>query len=208
MTAPHTEPAPHAWALPTDADDDAELASIGIVLNPNRPTGYDAAPADGEVSLDVQIGSVLRQLGRTQLDLARYALTRDAELAQVTARYARITAPLEGREKMLTAIGEHLAGQAHFPGKAKSRATAWGKFGRRVKPERVTVIDAGALLEWALEKAPTLVITTTPAPVHKVPQKVVAEYVRQTGELPPGVEHVAATDEPFVTPDLTALETA
>lgn len=193
------------FTLPTDEDDLAELASVGIRMNARVPLGYEANPgAVDDVSLDVQIGSVLRQLGRTSADRSRYVRACAAELAQVQRRYDRIMQPLVEREKMLIAIGEHLASQAHFVGKSKSRKTAYGEFGTRAQPERISIENADELLAWAEKDAPQLIQTETIIK-KKIPQARVKEFVQSTGELPPGVVQTAAFDKPFLKP-LTEIE--
>lgn len=187
--------------LLTDDEDLEELRSIGI-----DPTSDEALERVAAADLDSRISIVLRQLARVVADRERYEEAEAFEHRHVTMRYAKLRAPLLERETMLRRIGEGLAAMATFSGKAKSRATAYGSYGRRKKAAHVSIDDAKALLADALVRAPAIVETTTPEPISKVPQRAAAAFYAATKILLAGLTYTPESDEPFVAPDPIATE--
>jgi hypothetical protein len=180
MTAP-------ALALPTDADETAELAAIGVTLNqPMGPSEIDAFASD-----------LLRQMAETEADLERYNVAEHREVMRLRARYDTLRKPAGARHSLLYGAVMALAARADF-GKAKSRKVGFGSYGHRTLPLHLQVTDPAALLAWAKASSPTLVRQTVR---EDVPQKSVAAYFDRTGEVPDGVEFTAAHDVAFAKPD-------
>jgi hypothetical protein len=186
----------HEWALPTDEDDRAELAAVGIVLDtPELQFPSDAAQLDAAISV------VLRQLARTQLDIERYQAARAREHMTIDARYDRIMDPLAERVAYLESVGRQLAKEAHFPGKAKSRKVAFGSYGKRKAGGKLQIVDAETLLTWARAcDDPTQLIESKTT--ERVPHAKALEYLEATGIVPEGCEWVDEYDDPFVKPFL------
>lgn len=189
MTAP-------AWL--TDAEDDrAELASVGIILDAEE-IGFPAAVADR----DAAMSAILRQLGRAELDLERYTAAKAREHMAIDARYARITDPITQRVAWLSSLGRQLALDTEMPGKSKTRHVAYGDYGARKVPARVSIEDAKQLLAWAEVSAPDIIDEKIE---RRVLQKAAAEYFKVTGDLPPGCRYEPEHEDPVLKPDLEIL---
>jgi hypothetical protein len=201
MTGIQTAAPTDDWQLPTDDDDRAELASVGIIL-----PSHDASvqfPSDA-AQLDAAIGTLLRQLARTELDLDRFKRACAKEHEVVTARYERIMEPLQKRAGWLASVGRQMAHDAEFPGKSKSRSTAWGSYGRKKKAAHLFIEDGAALLAWAELNQPAIVDVKE---TRRVLQAGAVAYFESTGEVPPGCSFDAEHEESFVKPDLIAVAT-
>ena len=103
------------------------------------------------------------------------------------------------RVQELEAIGRDLAEHADF-GNKKSRDVGFGTYGRRKVPESVKVVDQEAAVTWLTEiLAPAAIrVKETRTVDAKEAKPIVLAHLQRTGELPPGFEHTAAHDEPFI----------
>jgi len=86
--------------------------------------------------------------------------------------------------------------------KKKSRAIPSGVIGWRQKTGGLAVIDPGALLEWARAQPVELDLVRVK---HEPNVKAIKEYAEGAGLVPPGMEAVAPSDEPFLKATGTAL---
>ena len=186
-----------AFQFLTDEDDRAELASVGIILDAAE-IGFPAADADRDAAMSM----ILRQLGRAELDLERYNAAKAREHMVIEARYARITDPVAKRVADLSVVGRQLALDTELPGKAKTRHVAFGDYGSRRVPARISIENAKELLAWAEAKAPDLVDEKIE---RRVLQKAAAEFFKAAGELPPGCKYEPEHEDPVLKPDLELL---
>lgn len=201
-----------AFLLSVLEEERAELESLGVTL---------AAP-DGSAATQDQWADALLQLeAQARADVARYQACRAAWIEQITQRYDNLIQPLVNRATLLNAAVCVLAKDADF-GRKKSRALAYGSYGRRQVPFAVTVEEPDAVLAWAQVQAPSLVRLTIQVsgdvvsacwaemtesvralfaePKMEVSKSKLKEHVKATGEEPPGVVIEAAHDEPFAKP--------
>lgn len=190
MTAP-------AWLANAEDEDRAELAAVGIILDAPE-LGFPAALADR----DAAVSAILRQMGRAALDLERYHAAKAREHMAIDARYERITASTAERLAWLTSIGRQLALETEMPGKSKTRHVAYGDYGARKVPARVSIENAKELLTWAKTSAPELVSEKVE---QRVLQGAAAEYFALTGDLPPGCRYEPEHEDPVLKPDLEIL---
>jgi phage host-nuclease inhibitor protein Gam len=196
-TARQSEP---AFALPTEADDIADLASVGIIIPPEGSDADVEFPHEA-ARLDAAISETLRQLARLQLDIARYKAAQSAEQKSVASRYARLMDPLAQRAAWLESVGKQLALEAKFEGKAKSRNVAFGSYGKRTVNEHLEVTDETALLEWADKEQKDLVDVKE---TRRVLQSAAEAFWKRTKKVPPGCTLNPEYQNPFVKPDLGA----
>lgn len=179
---------PAESVLPTEQDEWNELASIGIVLDDSTTNAQ----------LDAWASEVCRRIAEQRAEIERYNEAEAAEIARIQMRYAAMRDRHERRVQELEAIGRDLAESADF-GSKKSRDVGFGTYGRRKVPESVKVVDKDAALNWAIEHAPDAVVEKIERRVNAaVVKPAVLNVLKSTGELPPGFEHTAAHDEPFV----------
>lgn len=182
--------APAEVVLPTEQEEWDELASIGIVLQ--GPTS--------DAQLDAAASEICRRLGDAEADRARFVEAEKAEVERIKMRYAALREPVDRRIGQLEELGREVARRADF-GKKKSRTVGYGSYGRKLKKERVEIVDPAAALEFArAQKIEGAIKTeTVEKPVHKVLEPVVMEYIRKhEGEVPAGFEHIDESDEPWV----------
>jgi hypothetical protein len=188
------------FQLPTEADDIADLALVGIII-PAEGSNADVEFPHEAARLDAAISETLRQLARLQLDVARYKAAQAAEQKAVAARYARLIDPLAARAAWLESVGKQLALEAKFPGKAKSRNVAFGSYGKRTVIEHLGVTDEKALLDWAEKEDKSLVDVKE---TRRVLQGAAEAYYKRTKKVPPGCTLTPEYENPFVKPDLAA----
>jgi hypothetical protein len=199
MTAPAMQVP--AWLADSENEERAELASAGIIL----PSDSSSVQFPSEAAqLDAAIGTLLRQLAHAELDLDRFKRACAKEHEVVTARYERIMEPLQKRAAWLSSVGRQMAHDAEFPGKTKSRSTAWGSYGRKKKAAHLFIEDGTALLAWAEVNQPAIVDVKE---TRRVLQAGAVSYFESTGEVPPGCSFDAEHEESFVKPDLIAVAT-
>jgi phage host-nuclease inhibitor protein Gam len=188
------------FALPTEADDIADLASVGIIIPPEGSDADVEFPHEA-ARLDAAISETLRQLARLQLDVARYKAACANEQKAVAARYERLIDPLAKRAAWLESVGKQLALEAKFTGKSKSRNVGFGSYGRRTVNEHLSVTDEKALLEWADKEEKALVDVKE---TRRVLQSAAEAYYTRTKKVPPGCTLTPEYEKPFVNPDLAA----
>lgn len=176
-----------AFVLPTDESERLELEELlGVELTP---------PAElTDAARDAYVSDLLRALGEAEAERSRYLETKGAEIARIEMRYQARLDACAGRAQLLRdAIGE-LARIANYGPKRKSREVGFGTYGLRLVPEKITIVDANALLDFAEAMAPEIVRVQEK---RDVPHAAVKEYVKTRGDVPPGVEITPAHDEPF-----------
>jgi phage host-nuclease inhibitor protein Gam len=188
-----------AWLADAESEERAELASVGIVLDAPE-IGFPDAASDRDAAMSM----ILRQLGRAALDMERYTAAAAREHEAITARYARITDPLSERAAWLASLGRQLALETPMEGKAKTRHVAYGDFGTRKVPARVSIERAPELLAWAKLAAPELVDVKIEK-TERVLQKAAAGYFTETGDLPAGCKYEPEHEDPILKPDLELL---
>ena len=181
-----------AFKLPTDAEEDAELAALTGALE--KPTG--------DPELDAVASDALRIMIREARELERYRLSMENEISRIERRYATLGQPHKNRLLSAEDLVKECARRAQFPGKAKSRKVGYGTYGRKQKPEKVEIIDKEKLIGWLRVKDPSIIKTVTEEKVYLQDLKpvVIKHIVENEGEVPPGIEHHEATDEPFAKP--------
>lgn len=173
--------------LPTDADEAAELASIGIELQ---------HPAS-DAQLDALVSYWLGEMAAADADLARYQEALDAEIARLRLRYDAFMRPVQARRAAYEQAVCVAAERADF-GKKQSRAVGNGTYGRRRVPAALRIVDRDATLAWARQQAPHLVRQTIK---EDVLQKPLQQWFEESGEVPDGAEYVAETVTYFAKPE-------
>lgn len=141
------------------------------------------------------------------LSWLEYQLERIAELEKAMAqneavvaqamerlklRHEKVQEPLRNEKERLEAAVRGYAEvhrKALLVGKRKSRALPAGKVGWRWKPEKLEVLQKGALHVWAEERH---FIRT----VEEPDMKAIRDYFQRTGEVPEGCE-VRPPEETF-----------
>lgn len=183
-----------AFALPTDQDELAELAAVGIVFD-----GTDSLTADNAdaASYDAAASMLLRRLAAQAAETGRLVAAMKKEQQLIADHYRRLITTADAREtasrrqlKLLTAS----ARAAGFLTSRQTRETTFGEYGWRRSPETVRVLDDQALLAWARTAQPALVkrtekVTET-VPLAAV-KSVALALVKSGDECPPGTEYVA-----------------
>ncbi len=183
------------WRLPTDEDEIADLASVGLMLD--DPIAADQPRRDAFASW------LLESMARADLEIAERERARDMEIAIINARYERSLARLRIRrlekESQVKVLAEISALSGGF-GKQKSRTVGYGSYGGRKKPERLEVTDAAEVLNWARGSNPALIRVTTR---EDVPVAPLAEYFKASGEDIPGTRIAPESTEWFAKPEST-----
>jgi hypothetical protein len=175
MTAP-------AWLT-----DDEEISVLGDSVD--RAEGMDAAQVDALAS------QLLGWLGREQAEIARYTEAMNAEIERIRMRY---NARIEKHQKSAGYLEMQvcrLAESADF-GKKKSRDVGNGTYGRRAVAERFAIADKQKVVAWALIEHPEIVEHEPKVSVTAL-TPIVARMLRETGELPEGVEHHAEYEKSY-----------
>lgn len=172
-----------------DAEDAAELAQL---------TGFDLNAAMSDAQLDAFASDICRHLANAKADLARYQEAEAAELQRITAFYETRCAPLDLRIRQLEAIGTEIAKRAHFPGKSKSRKVAFGCYGSRKIPEKITVVDEAKALDWLHQVGDDQAIRVKRSVDLTVAKPIVLARLRSVGEVPEGFEHVGESEVFFI----------
>jgi len=177
-----------AFLQNAEEEDAADLARLtGVDLN--------APLSDGQ--LDAFASDICRHLMSAKADRARYEEAQTAEQLRITTFYEARFQPIDLRIKQLETIGEEIAKRAQFPGKSKSRKVAFGSYGSRKVPEKVSVVDDAKAIEWAQRTAPTL-LKTRHSIVMKDAKPVILSLIAATGEVPPGFEHTGESEMFFI----------
>jgi len=186
-----------------DNDERAELAALGVELTP--PANINDAERDAFVS------QLLWALGAVEQDRARYEEALGAEINRIRMRYQARIDRCQRRAQQLRDAVHILAAEADF-GKKKSRDVGNGTYGRRTVPEKITIVDEPVAWKFAETSAPELITATValelPTLRFKYPELEASaklalsktklnEYVKRTGEEPPGVTVEPSREQPF-----------
>lgn len=174
-----------------DAEEKNELAGL---------IGFALTPSTSDAQLDAIASDICRHLGHRLADLARYEEARKAEIARINMHYDARRGPIDKEIAQLQSLGAGVARQAKFPGKSKSRSVAFGVYGSRKVPEKVTVTDADTLIPWLRKNYPAVVKIESTEKVAAADLKpvVLAHMKSHEGELAPGVEHIPESETYFV----------
>lgn len=182
-----------AWLENADAEDEAELSSL---------IGFDTNAPMSDAQLDAFASDICRHLANAKADLARYNEAEAAEVERIAAFYESREAPLVRRIEQLEAIGVEIAKRAHFPGKSKSRKVAFGCYGSRKVPEKVTVVDEDKAINFLLDSRPSAVMHVSKYKILLPDAKqAVKDHLSATGEVPEGFDHSGETEAYFIKPD-------
>ena len=180
-----------AFRLPTEGEEMDELQALTGALE--KPTG--------DADLDAVASQALGIMAREEREIERYRQAMNLEIERIQTRYSRLAAPHVKRFDEANGLALECARRATFPGKAKSRKVGNGRYGMKQTPEKVEVKDEAALLTWLRVADPSVIKTVTNEKVYMQDLKpAVLGHLKVTGEVPPGVEHYEAKDEPFAKP--------
>lgn len=181
MTAP-------AFLQNVDQEEYDELAELTGQLE--KPTG--------DAELDAVASRALHEMAREQAEINRYAAALTAERELLEARYLMLQTPHVLRQGRAEELVKECARRAQFVGKSKSRKVGYGQYGVRTVPEKLSIVDKNLALTFAREMCPDAVKTKTEhTVVHAVVAPAVLQYLRSTGELPKGFDHVGEHEAPF-----------
>lgn len=164
-----------------------------------RERGVELAAPMADSQLDALASEYMGEMADCDREVARYTEARDAELRRVAMKYDALMLPHIVRRGRFEQFVKELAERADFGPKKKSRDVGNGTYGRRSKPEHVTILDKDKAVDFARAHFPTAVKEKTTYTVEqKSIQPVVIAYMKaHEGELPDGFEHTAERDEPF-----------
>jgi phage host-nuclease inhibitor protein Gam len=149
----------------------------------------------------------LERIGEAEADIGEVQAQLAAAVAALNARAMTITERSNRRALWFRGLVEGWAAQHRdevVRGKVKSRELLGGTIAFRAKGEKLEVRDRPALVAWLETQDPTLGL----ARVKLEPEmKAIQEAFRATGVIPPGCEHVPATETITVTAEpLPSLE--
>lgn len=185
MTAP-------AFTLPTEEEEYDELS---ILIG-----GFTLTDSTSDAQLDAIASDICRHLGKLLADRARYEEAERAEKRRIDMFYTSRFEKLDMRIAELQSLGAEVARRAEFPGKSKSRSVAFGSYGRRKQPERVTVADNERAIVSIAKIAPHLIHSKPSILVSEV-KPIVLAALKASGELLDGFEHVPESETFFVKPE-------
>lgn len=135
----------------------------------------------------------LERVGEAESDMAEVQAQLDAAIKALHARALSITEKANKRALWFRGLVETWAvanrGEV-VRGKTKSRELLGGSIAFRATAEKVVVTDAPALLAWA--QPDHLDLLRFPEP--QIDKKALDALVKGTGELPPGVDVLPATE--------------
>jgi phage host-nuclease inhibitor protein Gam len=138
----------------------------------------------------------LERIGEAEAERDEMLAHMDAAMEAIKKRGISILDKAERRADWFRALATAYA-QTHrdeiVRGKVKSRELLCGTVGFRASGEKVTVVDAAAVIAWAQEKHLDL-LDLKP----KVDKRALDRFVLSTGEIPPGVDVVPATETVYV----------
>lgn len=140
---------------------------------------YEAHETDEPVDLEQPVDAAIARHLLIELQVnARKAEKLKATLAAVAGEYqARLQALADREAAIRQSLHNYVTanGKVSFPDVGSAYLTQPGP--------RITVTDAEALLAWARKNAPQIVETS-----YRVPASDLKDYLKETGELPAGVE--------------------
>lgn len=214
-----------SWLCDIDGDLAADFASVGIELD-----GFDGAQpiVNGDAVQRATAASLfLRLAGVEELALAQLRETMMAQVEVITAYYERQMDKHATRRAMFTRFVEAIARDAAAAGdfgKKKSANTPFGQFGVSDKSASVVVSDTAALLAHLTANAPQFVRVETKLSLDEAREILTPSVLDASdlvplwgelkktltaeGELPPGVERVAAQRVPFAKPEVLFTDRA
>lgn len=192
---------PEVFQLPTLEDELEELRAVGVDISIERLT-----PGDD----DAAAAHLLRAIAACELELDRIARASEKATDLIARHYDRQMEPVQRRANELRSAVLALASRANFGGKAKSRRTPYGKYGRRHSEETVKITDLEKAIAWCRKNGLGDLVKSEPKVIEKLPHAeakapLLAYIAASCGVIPDGVEHVAAADVPFVEVDTTIL---
>lgn len=118
--------------------------------------------------------------------------------ARIDAQYAAMKRDIanrrDGLKRRFMAEAEGWA-DANRPSKGKSIKLLAGTVGWRENKGGPRIVDKAALMDWANENAPGLLVTES---ITKPDTSAVYAHFATTGEIPPGVEYVEPGDRFYV----------
>lgn len=180
-----------AFLQDVEAEERAELEGLTGILN---------QPLD-DAGLDALASHALRIMSREQAEIDRYQAACNAEVDRINARYANLIQPHARYLKQAEETAKECAKRAQFVGKAKSRKVGNGAYGKKLVPERVSIVDKQKALEFAKMFCPDAVkVKTEESVVHAVVAPVVIAQLHATSALPNGFEHVGEHEEYYAKP--------
>lgn len=143
------------------------------------------------VALDAFASRLLRARRRVEERITHLKALAKAEVDQLRARFDRQAAGLAREAQALEAGLDELSKQVPYPKGKKSRTVGAGRYGRRIIPLGVEIIDEDAFIGWATEKEPGLVKPVTKVLIERTNLK---NFVKSTGEIPVGTQLVPERD--------------
>jgi phage host-nuclease inhibitor protein Gam len=182
------------FTLPTEADERAELALVGIELP-------DPSVELPQPELLAHLSNLMRIMSEQDKEIAQLEETRTAEKARIDMRYgAQVDSILRNR-RALEAYLLSVAPQLDY-GKKKSLTLGYGKIGYRQTPERVEILDQDLAVAFAKKYGPPDAIKVKETVAHKAIAPVVLALVHESGDLPLGFECHPAFDTYFAIPEV------
>lgn len=182
--------------------DEAIREGLAQAGSPIDRLAAELAGPIGIPQLDAVASEICRMLGESTVELARYIEAENAEIARIQMRYRALRDPVTDHILRLEAIGKEVASRSDF-GKRKSRKVGFGMYGRRTVPERLSVVDQDAALEWLTVNAQGSLAIREQIKRSvdlKEAKPVVLSHLKATGEVAPGFDHAEAREEPFIKP--------
>lgn len=175
-------------AFDLDAPDefDAWLESEGMAAE---------APAD-PVDRDLWAEARLGALAAIEREIKHHQAVYDRRVEMLTSWLADVTRPLQRRAEYLREILEHEAMVRYREGR-KTVTLPSGKIGGRARGETVRIEDHDAALEFARQTDGLREQIKVTERIGVTPLK---DYLRHTGEIPPGCELVPASVRYYVMP--------
>jgi phage host-nuclease inhibitor protein Gam len=138
----------------------------------------------------------LERIGEAEAEAAEIDAQANAAIEAIEKRRSEIVGKSTRRADWFRALATTYA-QTHrdeiVRGKVKSRELLGGTVGFRASGEKVTVTDPAAVIAWAQEKHLDL-LDLKP----KIDKRALDRFVLSTGEIPPGVDVVPATETVYV----------
>lgn len=176
---------PPAWEDAIIALADQEECEPEEIQSPG--TGDDASL----VEIDAFASRLLRARRSVEGKLEHLRALGKAELDQLRARFDRQAAGLLREAQALEAGLDELSKQVPYPKGKKSRTVGSGRYGRRLIPQGIEILDEAAFLAWATEKEPGLVKPVLKVQIERANLKA---YVKEHGDVPIGTQIVPERD--------------
>lgn len=184
---------------------DELLDDLGVPATLALTPGGTLTPAQ----MDALADQFLRIMGALAIEIERLTDARDHSIALIQQAYAPKIEKLATRYQAYEAQVKELARAADFGGKRKSRELVFGEYGRRASAETIKIVDQEAAVDWCEAHGYEGLVMTETKVVKKLPHAVakpaLLAYIARTGEEPPGIEHVAAKDEPYAKPAVAVV---